>query len=75
MWCVVLTVLLIKTAEMATFTGFGVQQAKGPITSFQFTPPSLQAMDVEVAVDYCGLCHSDLHSYHGGEFRKAQHVV
>jgi alcohol/geraniol dehydrogenase (NADP+) len=37
-----------------------VNAAKGPMTLKTLDPGPLGAEDVEVAVDHCGLCHSDL---------------
>ena len=31
-----------------------------PLTPFEYDPGPLGAEDVEIAVDYCGICHSDL---------------
>jgi uncharacterized zinc-type alcohol dehydrogenase-like protein len=33
---------------------------KSPLQPFEFTPPELLPQQVEVSVDYCGICHSDL---------------
>lgn len=49
------------------FTGIAVLEKKGELQNLEFDPPKMQATDVDVAVDYCGVCHSDLHSIHGGE--------
>ena len=35
---------------------------KGKIEKKEFDLPTLGDDDIEVKVDYCGLCHSDLHS-------------
>ena len=34
--------------------------AGAPLTPFDYDPGPLGAEDVEIAVDYCGICHSDL---------------
>ena len=34
--------------------------AGAPLTPFEYDPGPLGAEDVEIAVDYCGICHSDL---------------
>src|SRR5579859_1527802 len=44
----------------ATIRGWAVQQAGKPLVLSEFDPGPLGAEQVEVAVDYCGICHSDL---------------
>ncbi len=34
---------------------------KGPLTPFDYSPPSLNPIDVEIAIECCGLCYSDVH--------------
>ncbi len=34
--------------------------AKSPLQPFEFTPPPLGSEEVEIAVESCGICHSDL---------------
>ena len=45
---------------MTTIRAWAATAAKGRLERFDFDPGPLAAEDVEVAVDYCGLCHSDL---------------
>ncbi len=35
-------------------------QAKGPLLPFEYDPGELGALDIEIDVDHCGICHSDL---------------
>lgn len=39
---------------------YAAMQAAEPLQAYQFDAGALQAHQVEVKVDYCGLCHSDL---------------
>ena len=45
---------------MANITAFAATAAGKPLTPFEFDPGPLGAEQVEIKVDYCGLCHSDL---------------
>ncbi|XXQ38937.1 Enoyl reductase (ER) domain-containing protein [Plasmodiophora brassicae] len=40
---------------------FAVMEAGGPVVPFQYTPLPLGSDQVEIAIDACGVCHSDLH--------------
>lgn len=42
-----------------TFTGWAAQAAGAPLQPHRFDPGPLGAEEVEVAVEYCGICHSD----------------
>jgi len=39
---------------------YAAQQAGGKLEAFTYDPGPLEANDVEIDVDYCGICHSDL---------------
>ena len=45
---------------MANITAFAATATGKPLTPFEFDPGPLGAEQVEIKVDYCGLCHSDL---------------
>lgn len=45
---------------MSTMKGWAAQEAGKPLVLSQFDLGPLGAEEVEVAVDYCGICHSDL---------------
>lgn len=45
---------------MSQMQGWAVQQARQPLVLSEFDLGPLGAEEVEVAVDYCGICHSDL---------------
>lgn len=51
----------MSTSEsvLDTFTGWAATAAGAPLERHEFTPGPLGAEDVEVAVEYCGICHSD----------------
>ncbi len=46
---------------MIQSTGYATQDAKTPLTPFQFEREEPGATDVQIAIHYCGVCHSDLH--------------
>ncbi|MFT6976294.1 MAG: putative zinc-type alcohol dehydrogenase-like protein, partial [Bermanella sp.] len=39
---------------------YAVMEAGGKLEPFEYDPGELDDHDVEIAVDYCGICHSDL---------------
>ena len=39
---------------------FAVMQAKGALQAFQYDPGPVGSTDVEIDVEYCGICHSDI---------------
>ncbi len=45
---------------MPTVRAMAVQSAKSEFKPFEFTLPELGDEQVDVAVEYCGVCHSDL---------------
>ncbi|WP_109127287.1 NAD(P)-dependent alcohol dehydrogenase [Dyella sp. C11] len=45
---------------MSTMKGWAVQEAGKPLVLSEFDLGPLGSEEVEVAVDYCGICHSDL---------------
>lgn len=45
---------------MAKIKTWAAQGAKQPLSLYEFDPGPLGAEEVEVAVEHCGLCHSDL---------------
>ncbi|VXC26891.1 hypothetical protein PSEUDO8Z_10588 [Pseudomonas sp. 8Z] len=48
-----------NSAELATFTGWAATEPKAPLQRLSYDPGPLGAEEVEVAVEYCGICHSD----------------
>lgn len=45
---------------MTTFHGWAAMGPERPLEPFEFDPGPLGAEEVEVAVEHCGICHSDL---------------
>ena len=45
---------------MTTYNAYAAKTARGPLEPFSFTPGELGPEEVEIKVEYCGLCHSDL---------------
>ncbi|MFM8230640.1 MAG: alcohol dehydrogenase catalytic domain-containing protein, partial [Chthoniobacterales bacterium] len=49
---------------MSTIKAHAAKSAGAPLEPFEFTPKPLDDEEVDVAVDYCGICHSDLSMLH-----------
>ncbi len=47
-------------ARMSTIRSWAAMAAKIPLQPHEFDPGVLSDDEVEIAVDYCGVCHSDL---------------
>ncbi|WP_394837647.1 NAD(P)-dependent alcohol dehydrogenase [Pendulispora rubella] len=47
---------------MSKSLGYAAQSATSPLGPFSFERRELGARDVQIAILYCGVCHSDLHS-------------
>jgi len=45
---------------MPTFHAWAAHSTGGPLQPFDYDPGPLDAEDVEVTVEHCGICHSDL---------------
>jgi uncharacterized zinc-type alcohol dehydrogenase-like protein len=45
---------------MSSVKAYAAKSAGAPLEPFEFSPKPLGDEEVEVAVDYCGICHSDL---------------
>jgi uncharacterized zinc-type alcohol dehydrogenase-like protein len=45
---------------MSTIKAYAVMEAGGKLEPFEYEPGPLADHDVEIDVDYCGICHSDL---------------
>lgn len=41
--------------------GYAAQAADTPLTPFTFERRTLGDRDVQIAIDFCGICHSDIH--------------
>lgn len=42
--------------------GYAAQNATSPLTPFSFERRDPRADDITIEVDYCGICHSDIHT-------------
>ena len=40
---------------------YAAPAAAKPLEPFEYSPSDLKADEVEIGIDCCGLCHSDLH--------------
>ena len=47
---------------MTSSLGYAAQQPTTPLAPFSFTRRDPKEHDVAVKIDYCGVCHSDIHS-------------
>lgn len=45
---------------MTVFRAWAATRSGGPLERFDFDPGALDPEDVEIAVEHCGVCHSDL---------------
>ncbi|MGR6981125.1 hypothetical protein ACUHGC_06920 [Testudinibacter sp. P27/CKL/0425] len=41
--------------------GYAAQSATSPLAPFEFERREVRDNDVEIEIQYCGVCHSDLH--------------
>jgi len=48
--------------EEKKFVGMGAPKESEPLSLLSYPLPPLSPTDIEVVVEWCGLCHSDLHS-------------
>jgi alcohol dehydrogenase (NADP+) len=46
---------------MIPVSGYAAQQAKGPLTPYSFERRDPRDYDVVIDIQYCGICHSDIH--------------
>ena len=46
---------------MIKTSGYAAQHANAPLTPFEFTRREPKANDILIEIDYCGICHSDIH--------------
>jgi alcohol dehydrogenase (NADP+) len=53
--------LKIKVRKMLTAKGYAAQSAISPLAPFQFSRREPGPNDVVIEIQYCGICHSDLH--------------
>src|SRR3712207_191440 len=45
---------------MSSIRAWASQVAGRPLDHYEFDPGPLGAAEVEIAIEYCGICHSDL---------------
>ncbi|HAV9153137.1 TPA: zinc-binding alcohol dehydrogenase, partial [Escherichia coli] len=45
---------------MSMIKCYAAKEAGGELEVYEYDPGELKPQDVEVQVDYCGICHSDL---------------
>ena len=51
----------IKDSHM-TIKAYGAHAGDKPLEPLEITRRAVGAHDVQIDIDYCGVCHSDLHS-------------
>src|SRR5581483_4968803 len=59
---------------MSTIRAWAARGAKQPLELYEYDPGPLGPEEVEVAVEYCGLCHSDL-SMIGNEWGNSEYPL
>lgn len=47
---------------MTTVKAYGAQTATSPLTPLEINRRDLQAHDISIKIEYCGVCHSDIHT-------------
>ncbi|HEX4405496.1 MAG TPA: NAD(P)-dependent alcohol dehydrogenase [Polyangia bacterium] len=52
--------------------GYAAQAADQPLTPFQFERRATGDSDVQIAIEFCGICHSDIHTARN-EWRSTQY--
>ena len=45
---------------MRTVTAYAAHQAKGTLEQFEYELPALAPNDIDIKVEHCGICHTDL---------------
>lgn len=55
------TTTMTTTTMTTTCTAFGAATAGAALTRMTFPRRELRSDDVAIAIDYCGVCHSDVH--------------
>ena len=50
----------VKIRHMSRIKAYAAKSAGAALEPFEYTPAALGDEQVEIAVDYCGICHSDL---------------
>lgn len=45
---------------MSMIKSYAAKEAGGELEVYEYDPGELKPQDIEVQVDYCGICHSDL---------------
>lgn len=51
----------VSSNSMIPVLGYAAQQAKGPLTRYSFERREPRDYDVVIDIQYCGICHSDIH--------------
>ena len=46
---------------MISVLGYAAQQVKGPLTPYSFERREPRDYDVLIDIQYCGICHTDIH--------------
>ena len=49
-----------KANNKSMIKAYAAREAGGKLTPFEYDPGELKAEEVEIEVEYCGICHSDL---------------
>jgi uncharacterized zinc-type alcohol dehydrogenase-like protein len=60
--------------NMTKAKGYAGFDATSPLTFYEFDRRELGAFDIDIDIQYCGICHSDIHSVRN-EWRGAQYPL
>ena len=52
----------VKTSDIpVAISAYAALEAGQPLMPYQYVPQTLRALDVEIKITHCGMCHTDLH--------------
>ncbi|KAI9098256.1 putative mannitol dehydrogenase [Phlyctochytrium arcticum] len=57
------------------FSGYAVHEKSGELKPWKYTPRPLGDDDVEITIDFCGICGSDLHTIDSGWYPTPYPVI
>ena len=49
---------------MISVSGYAAQQVKAPLTPYSFSRREPKDHDIVIDIQYCGICHTDIHQTH-----------
>ncbi|KAJ1971543.1 hypothetical protein H4R35_005198 [Dimargaris xerosporica] len=52
--------------QFTTIRGYAAKDSKSPLELWEYTPRPLGSNDIEIKIDHCGICGSDIHTIDSG---------